>query len=101
PHTFAVRVRDAVGNLDPTPATRSWTVDLTPPTTTIVSGPTGTVPMASASLTFTSSEVGSTFACSLDGAPFAACTSPAGLTGLGQGAHTFAVRATDAAGHVD
>ncbi|HEX3482182.1 MAG TPA: LamG-like jellyroll fold domain-containing protein [Kofleriaceae bacterium] len=100
-HSFAVRVRDAVGNLDPTPATRSWTVDLTPPDTAITAGPSGTVPIASANLSFTSSEPGSTFGCSLDGAPFTACTSPAALTGLAQGPHTFAVRATDAAGHDD
>jgi hypothetical protein len=100
-HSFAVRVRDAVGNLDPTPATHSWTVDLTPPSTTITDGPSGVVPIASASFTFTSSEADSTFGCSVDGGAFAACTSPAALTGLAQGAHSFAVRATDAAGHVD
>jgi hypothetical protein len=101
PHSFAVRVRDAVGNFDPSPAIRSWAVDLTPPTTTIVTGPSGTLPVASASVTFTSNETGATFACSLDGAAFAACTSPAALTGLAQGPHSFAVRATDAAGHPD
>ncbi|MDB4957434.1 MAG: OmpA domain protein [Myxococcales bacterium] len=100
-HTFAVRVRDAVGNLDPTPATRTWVVDLTPPETTILSGPTGTVPIASANITFSSNETNVTFACSLDGAPFAACTSPASFSTLAQGAHSFAVRATDAAGHDD
>lgn len=101
PHSFAVRVRDAVGNFDPSPATRSWAVDLTPPTTTIVSGPSGTLPVASASVTFTSNEASVTFACSLDGAAFTACTSPAGFTSLAQGPHSFAVRATDAAGHTD
>jgi hypothetical protein len=100
-HSFAVRVRDAVNNVDPTPATRSWTVDLTPPDTAISAGPSGTVPIASASLSFTSSEPDSTFGCSLDGGPFTACSSPAALTGLAQGMHTFAVRATDAAGHDD
>jgi len=101
PHSFAVRVRDAVGNFDPSPAVRSWTVDLTPPNTTIVSGPSGTVPIASASIAFTASEPGVSFACSLDGAGFAACTSPASLTALAPGAHSFAVRATDAAGNAD
>jgi hypothetical protein len=100
-HTFAVRVRDAVGNFDPTPATRTWTVDLTPPNTTIVSGPTGTVDMASAIFTFSATEADVGFECSLDGGAFAACTSPVSLTALAQGDHTFAVRATDPAGHVD
>jgi Concanavalin A-like lectin/glucanases superfamily len=100
-HVFAVRVRDSVGNLDPTPATRAWTVDLTPPTTTIASGPSGVVTVASASISFSASEPDATFACSLDGAPFAACTSPFLAEGLAQGAHTFTVRAIDAAGHVD
>jgi len=100
-HGFAVRVRDAVGNFDPSPADRSWTVDLTPPATTITDGPSGTVAVASASFTFTASEQNVTFACNLDGAGFAACTSPASFTGLAQGPHSFAVRATDAAGHSD
>jgi hypothetical protein len=100
-HTFAVRVRDTVGNFDPTPATRSWTVDLTPPDTSIVDGPSGTVPIASASFAFTASEADATFGCSLDGGGFAPCMSPAALTGLAQGAHSFAVQAIDAAGHAD
>ena len=100
-HTFSVRVRNGAGNTDPTPAIRTWTVDLTPPQTTISDGPTGTVPLAAASISFTSNEARSTFACSLDGAPFTLCTSPAALIGLAQGNHAFAVRATDAAGHDD
>jgi len=100
-HAFAVRVRDAAGNLDPTPATRAWVVDLSPPHTTISSGPSGLTSMASASFAFSSNEADATFACSLDGASFAACTSPFAAAQLAQGAHTFAVRATDAAGHVD
>jgi hypothetical protein len=100
-HTFAVRVRDAVGNLDPTPATRTWRVDLTPPNTTITSGPSGAVAAASATFVFSSNESGATFACSLDGAPFAACTSPHAIGGLAQGDHAFSVHAVDAAGHVD
>ncbi len=100
-HTFAVRVRDVVGNIDPTPATRTWTVDLSAPETTITMGPTGAMPSASATFTFTSSEPGSTFECKLDAAPFAACTSPANLMMLSQGQHTFSVRAIDGAAHAD
>lgn len=100
-HTFAVRVRDAVGNVDPSPGMRSWTVDLTPPNTTISDGPAGATPVASASFTFTASEADVTFACTLDGVAITDCASPANLTGLAQGAHTFTVQATDAAGHPD
>ncbi len=64
------------------------------PDTTITSGPSGTVASASATFTFSSTIGGSTFACSLDGAAFAPCTSPATYSGLTDGAHTFAVAAT-------
>ena len=100
-HTFAVRVRDANGNYDPTPATRTWTADQTPPETMITAAPSGTVAMASASISFTSTESIVTYACSLDGAAFAACSSPFNATSLGQGAHTFAVIASDEAGNAD
>ena len=101
PHTFAVRVRDAVGNFDPTPAVRTWSVDLTTPDTMITSGPTGTVPAASAAFGFMATEADVAYECSLDAATFAMCAAPVSFTNLAQGAHTFAVRARDLAGHTD
>ena len=41
------------------------------------------------------------FACSLDGAAYAPCSSAASFTNLGSGWHTFAVRAIDIAGNAD
>ncbi|MFO0593676.1 MAG: Ig-like domain-containing protein [Myxococcaceae bacterium] len=100
-HTFAVRARDAAGNLDPTPATRTWTVDTTPPDTTIASGPSGSSSSSTATFGFTATEAGSTFQCSLDGAAFAACPASATFSGLAEGAHSLSVRAIDPAGNVD
>jgi hypothetical protein len=99
--TFRVRATDAAGNLDATPASRSWTVDTVAPDTAIGSGPSGAVHSRSASFAFSSTEPGATFQCSLDGSPFASCASPAQYSGLADGSHTFGVRATDAAGNVD
>ncbi len=100
-HVFEVRVKDRVGNVDPTPAIRTWRVDTDPPETSITSGPSGTVPIASASFAFVADELGASFSCSLDKGAFSACSSPHVVTGLAQGAHSFAVLATDAAGNAD
>ena len=51
-------------------------------------------------LTFSANEPAS-FACSLDGAAYASCTSPLHYADLDPGWHTFSVRATDTAGNVD
>jgi 6-phosphogluconolactonase (cycloisomerase 2 family) len=70
------------------------------PTSSIDSGPSGTVSSPGASFTFSSNELGSTFKCSLDGAlPFTSCTSPQGYTGLAEGAHSLSVQATDFSGN--
>ena len=101
PHTFRVRATDAAGNTDSTEASRNWTVDTVAPETSISSGPSGTVASTGATLAFTADDAQATFECKLDSAAWQACTSPRALTGLAQGAHTFRVRATDAAGNVD
>ncbi|HEY0390343.1 MAG TPA: right-handed parallel beta-helix repeat-containing protein [Solirubrobacterales bacterium] len=108
PHSFSVKATDAAGNTDATPASRSWAieaelpaVDTTPPATTISSGPSSTTTSASASLSFASSEGGSTFQCSLDSSVWETCASPKGYSALAVGAHTFLVKAADAAGNTD
>ena len=77
------------------------TTDTTPPETAISSGPTGTVSVRNASFAFSSSERRATFQCRLDGAAFAACTSPKVYSGLADGPHRFEVRARDRAGNLD
>jgi hypothetical protein len=100
-HTFAVRAVDSAGNVEPTPPSRTWTVDTVAPVTSITAGPTGTTTATNASLEFASSEPGSSFECSLDGGAWSACITPDALSALSNGSHTFDVRARDAAGNVD
>ena len=100
-HTFLVRAIDPSGNTDATPVSRTWNIDITPPTTTIASGPSGPVASTSASFSFTAGEAGSTFQCSLNASPFSACSSPQAYAGLGQGPHTFRVQARDPYGNTD
>src|SRR5438132_1152348 len=107
-HAFMVRAVDAAGNVDPTPATRTWTVDTTPPDTSLLSGPAEGSVTASVQATFTfagtddqtvSSSL--TFICILDEVTSAVCASPQTYVGLTEGRHAFTVAAIDAAGNTD
>jgi hypothetical protein len=100
-HSVQVRAIDAAGNIDGVPATRSFTVDATPPDTSITGGPNGATNGSSPSFTFTSTEPGSTFECKTELTNFVTCTSPFIASSLADGAHTVSVRATDATGNVD
>jgi VCBS repeat-containing protein len=104
-HTFSVRAIDAVGNVDASPASYTWTIDTVAPETTITAQPASSSVSTSASFTFSGNDAAGTgvasFEASLDGAAYAATTSPATFAGLAEGAHTFAVRAIDAVGNVD
>src|SRR4051794_1270932 len=96
----------AIGGDDTTKRYVHNTIDLskadtTPPDTTIVSGPTGTVNNPDARFTFSATETDSSFECSLDGAAFSACASPRTYLNVGDGSHSFRVRAVDAAGNAD
>jgi hypothetical protein len=106
-HTFQVRAIDAAGNVDSSPASYAWAVtDVTAPETTISVKPTSSTTSTSATFEFTATDnhaaAGSlTFQCSLDGAAFAGCTSPASYSGLAVGSHIFQVRASDPSGNAD
>ena len=75
--------------------------DLAAPDTTITSGPPTTTASNDATFTFTSNEPALLFECSVDGGAFTGCFSPQTYSALPEGAHTFAVRATDFSGNVD
>src|SRR5205823_6328966 len=96
-HTFTVTATDAAGNTGT--ASSTWTIDTSAPTVTITSTPSNPSNQTSASFSF-NSEAGATLTCQLDGGTFTTCGSPAVYAGLTAASHTFAVRATDAAGNV-
>jgi hypothetical protein len=103
-YTFSAVATDPLNHEDPTPDTRTFTVDHTPPPANVTSGPSGPTTDPSPAFAFASTETGSTFACKLDGpgsavGAFGPCTSPASFSGLQPGDYVFFVRATDPAGN--
>lgn len=66
-----------------------------PPETMIDSGPAETTTETTATFGFSSDVASASFECSLDGAEFAPCSSPATYEQLSVGTHNFQVRAVD------
>ena len=100
---FFARATDAAGNTSACSSTSAvYTQDsVAPPVPDIDPASThGLVASTTATFSFSDTEPGVSFRCSRDGGEFAACTSPKSYTSLAQGAHTFSVRAVDAAGNL-
>ena len=98
-HAFEVRVRDALGNTDPSPARRTWTIDATGPTTSISLRPENPSSDLTPTFEFSASEM-ATFECQIDGqVPYAPCPSPFTSAALPPGGRFFRVRATDVVGN--
>ena len=95
-HSFVVRGTDAAGNIGSD--SHAWTIDTSPPTTSITGKPSNPSNVESPSFAFTATE-SAAFQCKLDGGAFTSCTSPTGYSSLADGAHTFRVKATDIAGN--
>ncbi|HSL00487.1 MAG TPA: N,N-dimethylformamidase beta subunit family domain-containing protein [Rubrobacteraceae bacterium] len=100
-YTITARAKDDAGNVSPASDPVSLRVDTTAPETSITSGPGDAVGNGTAEFGFSASEQDSSFECKLDGGDYEGCQSPKTYSGLADGSHTFAVRATDLAGNVD
>jgi len=99
--TFRVRATSGVGNH--AIVSRTFTVDTTPPTLSIDFGPSGTTSDNTPLFGF-SAEAGATVQCSIDQGtpayrPCASATTDAAFAPLPDGAYSFRVQATDAAGN--
>jgi hypothetical protein len=106
-YEFEVRAVDPAGIVQADPTSFAWTVDnllddTTPPETSILARPPDPSASSTAAFTYASSEPGSSFECELDGGGFVACAASGVLyAGLGDGQHSFEVRATDSSGNTD
>src|SRR5919108_386620 len=114
-HTFSVRSEDNAGNKDLTPASFTWTVDTTAPTTSIVSAMdgnnntisnNGNSKSTSIKFDFSGADTGGIgvdhMQCNIDNSRYVACTSPFEFKNLiKDGSHTFSIRALDLVGNVD
>ena len=103
-HTFEVQATNGVGLTDATAALHEWTVvlppDTTPPVAQVVTGPPATTTATQAVFTFSANEPAVTYECAVDGGDFGSCANPFVINDVQPGAHTLAVRATDAAGNI-
>jgi Bacterial Ig-like domain len=98
-HSFSVRATDLAGNPGSS-VPYIWTVDTAaPPQPSIDEKPLSPSNDNPAVFAFSDAENGVRFECKLDAAAFAGCLSPTGYS-VANGAHTFQVRALDAAGNV-
>jgi hypothetical protein len=98
-HTFQARAISSTGS-DQTPAIAQWTIDTTPPDTSITSKPAASTADTTAQFEFASTESGSTFGCSLDGAAVQPCGAAQSFS-VALGDHEIVVAATDHAGNTD
>lgn len=101
PHTLNVRALDT-GDPSPRSVSESWYIaGPGAPDTLIDAAPPVSTSSRSAAFAWHSTQAGSRFQCSLDGAAFAACSSPRTYNGLALGPHVLAVRAVNFAGEID
>ncbi|XXF76448.1 Ig-like domain-containing protein [Myxococcaceae bacterium GXIMD 01537] len=105
-HTLSVRARDAAGNVDPTPATHSWTVDRTAPVVVIATPANGAVLNTQVPTYTGTSEPGSSVTVTVDGvllgtviADGSGNWSIPGSAPLADGQHSVSATATDNAGN--
>jgi hypothetical protein len=99
-HSFAARAKDPANNTTIL-GSQSWTLDATPPNTTLTQNIITATNQTSVTFTYSSSEANSTFTCSLDGVARTCTGTSHTISGLSLASHTFSIAAVDAAGNPD
>ncbi len=97
-HMFSARASDGLGNVDQTPATRTFTIDTTPPDSEVQSGPSG--PVHTGPLPFSVWATDGKLECALDDGDYGSCGIVLRADDLAVGEHVFRARATDKVGNV-
>jgi hypothetical protein len=98
-YTAQAQQTDTAGNTG-TSGANTFIIDTTaPPLPTINSAPVSPSNSPNATFTFSDSEAGVSFLCRVDSLPFSPCSSPTTFAAVTAGAHTFQLRAQDAAGN--
>jgi hypothetical protein len=102
-HTLIVRGIDPQGNIDPSPASVTWLLDLTKPDTVITWHARHVNRANRMKLRFKGMDPGPMghFQCRIDKRRWRTCASPYTTPHLAHGHHTVLVRAIDLAGNVD
>lgn len=105
-HTFTVAAIDGSGASDPTPATRTWSVDRGAPSTSVTNGPASPSSPDGSTFRFAGTDDQTTadalgFECALDGDAWSTCSASWVATSATTGTRTLSVRAVDEAGNVD
>ena len=110
-YTFSVVATNEHGQVEVDPIEWSWSVDapadVTPPDTEVLTGPPAVTTAPTATFTFISTELGSTFLCGLvplgplEVISSSSCQNPELFQDLVGGNHEFQVAAVDLAGNID
>ena len=98
-HTLAVTATPTGGGVTSQAASVNWTVDLTAPDVTLVSGPNLFDHSYTPTFEFSSTDPTATFSCNLNSTGFVACTSP-WIIDVTDGANDEVIQAVDAAGNI-
>ena len=103
-HTFYVKALDTDANYDPSPDSRTFTVDTVNPNVTITGGPPpgGLEDDPSPTYTFGVQEANlESVKCRVDNGSWSSCSSPWTTPTMSDGTHTVSVQAKDKADHTD